>query len=43
MDENFLNDIKIHGESNVWSIVLRSKELMLGLNETMDQLANSVH
>ena len=44
-----MKDRKIHGESNVWSTAQRQKRFtdlmfMLGLNETIDQLAmaNSV-
>ena len=44
----FAKDRKIHVESNVWSAAQRQKrsmDLILGLNETMDQLAmaNSAH
>ena len=45
-DWNFTKDREIHGESNVWSAFPRkiSKDLMLmlGLNETIDQLAMAV-
>ena len=39
-----MNDRKIHGENNVWSTAQRHKKItdlmfMLGLNETIDQLA----
>ena len=49
-DGNLTKDKKIHGEGNVWNTVQDRKGstdlmFMLGLNETIDQLAmaNSVH
>ena len=41
---NSKNDREINGESNVWSITERSKNLMLmlGLNETIEQLPMTV-
>ena len=40
-----MKDRQINGESNVWSTAQRSKDLMLGLNDTIGRLvmANSVH
>ena len=47
-DRNFMKDMGIHCESNVWSSAQRlknSQDLMLHLNETIDQLVmtNSVY